>query len=135
VDALVAFAAALVALRLAGALRARGRLAWAGAFLLGLIAGPAAGTFATWSLRAPFFIYAVTLVFAGGFGLGMLRRSDLAARLETADAPMSLRSALRQRSYVAVLVVGFAGDFAVVGERDALATMTCSSPTLTGFDR
>jgi hypothetical protein len=33
VDALVAFAAALVALRLAGALRARGRLAWAGAFL------------------------------------------------------------------------------------------------------
>jgi hypothetical protein len=33
VDALVAFAAALVALRLAGSLRERGRLAWAGAFL------------------------------------------------------------------------------------------------------
>jgi hypothetical protein len=33
VDALVAFAAALVALRLAGSLRERGRLAWAGGFL------------------------------------------------------------------------------------------------------
>ena len=31
VQALLAFAAALVSLRLAGALRARGRLAWAGA--------------------------------------------------------------------------------------------------------
>ena len=50
---------------------------WAGAFLLGMIAGPAVGTVATLSLRAPFFLYAGTLVVAGLLGLGALRHSEL----------------------------------------------------------
>jgi MFS family permease len=102
-------------------LRGRAQGAWAGAFLIGLVAGPAVGTVATWSLRAPFFIYAGTLVVAGALGLGMLRRSDLAAR-EAArlSVPMPLRAALRQRAYVAVLLAGFAGDFAIVGSRSAI---------------
>jgi MFS family permease len=101
-------------------LRGRAQGAWAGAFLIGLIAGPAVGTIATFSLRAPFFIYAGTLVVAGALGLGMLRRSDLAARLETPTVPMPLRAALRHRAYVAVLIAGFAGDWAVVGARSAI---------------
>ena len=101
-------------------LRGRAQGAWAGAFLLGMIAGPAVGTVATWSLRAPFFIYAGTLVVAGSLGLGMLRRSELAARQSEPVAPLPLRAALRHRAYLAVLVAGFAGDFAIVGARSAI---------------
>ncbi|MGN6607425.1 MAG: MFS transporter [Jatrophihabitans sp.] len=101
-------------------LRGRAQGAWAGAFLLGMIAGPAVGTVATWSLRAPFFIYAGTLLVAGSLGLGMLRRSELAAPQRNPAAPMPLRAALRHRAYVAVLAAGFAGDFAVVGARSSL---------------
>jgi DHA1 family multidrug resistance protein-like MFS transporter len=101
-------------------LRGRAQGAWAGAFLIGMIAGPAVGTVATWSLRAPFFIYAGTLVVAGSLGLGMLRRSHLAAPQQNPAAPMPLRAALRHRAYVAVLAAGFAGDFAVVGARSSL---------------
>jgi MFS family permease len=101
--------------------RGRAQGAWAGAFLIGLVAGPAVGTVASWSLRAPFFIYAGTLLVAGGLGLGMLRHSDLAEReAATALAPMPLRTALRHRTFVAVLLAGFAGDFAIVGSRSSL---------------
>ena len=100
--------------------RGRAQGAWAGAFLLGLIAGPAVGTVATWSLRAPFFLYAGTLVVAGSLGLGTLRHSQLAARGSERADPMPLREALRHRAYLAALVAAFAGDFAVVGSRAAL---------------
>jgi MFS family permease len=101
-------------------LRGRAQGAWAGAFLIGLVAGPAVGTVASWSLRAPFFIYAGTLVVAGALGLGMLRRSDLAARQQVPASPMALRAALRHRTYLAVLVASFVGDFAIVGARSAI---------------
>jgi DHA1 family multidrug resistance protein-like MFS transporter len=100
--------------------RGRAQGAWAGAFLLGLIAGPAVGTVATWSLRAPFFLYAGTLVVAGSLGLGTLRHSELAARGSARADPMPLREALRHRAYLAALVAAFAGDFAIVGSRAAL---------------
>ena len=101
-------------------LRGRAQGTWAGAFLLGLIAGPAVGTVATWSLRAPFFIYAGTLVVAGVLGLAALRQSDLAAKEAGYVAPLPLRTALRNRAYLAVLVASFAGDWAVVGARSAI---------------
>ena len=101
-------------------LRGRAQGTWAGAFLLGMIAGPAVGTVATWSLRAPFFIYAVTLVVAGVLGLGALRKSDLATKQAGYAAPLPLRTALRNRAYLAVLVASFAGDWAVVGARSAI---------------
>src|SRR5947209_9449773 len=91
--------------------RGRAQGVWAGSFLLGMIAGPAVGTVATFSLRAPFFLYAGTLVVAGSLGLAMLRRSELAAPQQNRSAPMLLREALRHRAYVAVLAAGFAGDF------------------------
>src|SRR3954463_6436104 len=84
-------------------LRARAQGVWAGSFLIGMIAGPAVGTIATFSLRAPFFIYAGTLTVAGVLGLAALRRSELAARTQVRAAPLSLASALRSKAYLAAL--------------------------------
>src|SRR5690242_171776 len=75
--------------------RRRAQGAWAGAFLIGLIAGPAVGTVATWSLRAPFFLYAGTLTVAGSLALIRLRHSLLAARPSGPVAVMALATALR----------------------------------------
>jgi MFS transporter, DHA1 family, multidrug resistance protein len=101
-------------------LRGRAQGVWAGSFLIGLIAGPALGTVASFSLRLPFFLYAGTLVVAGSVGLASLRHSELAARQTTTIAPLELRKALRQRAYIAALMASFAGDFAVVGARSSL---------------
>jgi MFS transporter, DHA1 family, multidrug resistance protein len=100
--------------------RGRAQGVWAGSFLIGLIAGPAVGTVASFSLRLPFFLYAGTLVVAGALGLGNLRYSELAARSTSAAETLPLRTALRNHAYVAALVASFAGDFAVVGSRSSL---------------
>jgi MFS family permease len=100
--------------------RGRAQGVWAGSFLIGMIAGPAVGTIATFSLRAPFFIYAGTLTVAGALGLAALRRSELAARTTVRAAPLSLASALRTRAYLAALAASFAGDFSLVGARAAI---------------
>jgi DHA1 family multidrug resistance protein-like MFS transporter len=101
-------------------LRGRAQGAWAGAFLVGLIAGPAVGTVATFSLRAPFFLYAGTLVLAGSLGLWTLRHSEFAARQSVRSEPMALRTALRNRAYLGALAAAFAGDYAIVGARSAI---------------
>jgi MFS family permease len=100
--------------------RGRAQGVWAGSFLIGLIAGPAVGTVASFSLRLPFFLYAGTLLVAGALGLGNLRHSELAARPVGPAETLPLRTALRQRAYVAALVASFAGDFAIVGTRSSL---------------
>lgn len=100
--------------------RGRAQGAWAGAFLLGMIAGPAVGTIATISLRAPFFLYAGTLVVAGTLAMTTLRHSEFAARQTVRITPLPLREAMRNRAYVAALIASFAGDWAVVGSRTAI---------------
>ena len=97
--------------------RGRAQGVWAGSFLVGSIAGPAVGTIASFSLRLPFFLYAITLLGAGAIALGALRNSELAARRVSPAQTMSLRIALRDKAYLAALVASFAGDFAVVGAR------------------
>lgn len=101
-------------------LRGRAQGVWAGAFLIGLVAGPALGTVAGFSLRAPFFLYAGTLVVAGALGLSRLRHSELAARNQVRSDPLPLRVALRNRSYLAALAASFVGDWAIVGTRTAI---------------
>jgi MFS family permease len=101
-------------------LRGRAQGVWAGSFLIGLVAGPAVGTVATFSLRLPFFLYAGTLTIAGLLGLGALRHSELAARPSVRSEPMALRRALSHRAYLAALGAAFAGDFALVGARSAM---------------
>src|SRR5437879_704256 len=91
--------------------RGRAQGAWAGAFLIGLIAGPAVGTVASFSLRAPFFLYTGTLVIAGSLGLWTLRNSQFASTPANRPEPMPLRAALRHRAYVAALAASFAGDW------------------------
>lgn len=101
-------------------LRGRAQGVWAGSFLLGMIAGPAVGTVATFSLRAPFFLYAGTLVIAGVIGLSALRNSELATRQSVREAPITLATAVRNRAYLAALAASFAGDFALVGARASI---------------
>ena len=100
--------------------RGRAQGVWAGSFLIGLIAGPAVGTVASFSLRLPFFLYAGTLLVAGALGLTSLRKSELAARQTVRLEPMPLRTALASRAYRAALAASFVGDFAIVGSRSAL---------------
>ncbi len=100
--------------------RGRAQGLWAGSFLIGLVAGPAVGTVASFSLRLPFFLYAGTLAGAGTIALVALRHSEFAARQTTVATPLALRMALRDRAYIAALVASFAGDFAVVGARSSL---------------
>src|SRR6478672_6002982 len=100
--------------------RGRAQGLWAGSFLIGLVAGPAVGTVASFSLRLPFFLYAGTLAGAGTIALIALRHSEFAARQTSTSAPLPLKTALRDRAYIAALVASFAGDFAVVGARSSL---------------
>jgi MFS transporter, DHA1 family, multidrug resistance protein len=101
-------------------LRGRAQGVWAGSFLIGMIAGPAVGTVASFSLRAPFFLYAGTLTVAGVLGLAALRHSELAAPNAERTAPLALVTAMRNRAYLAALAAAFAGDFALVGARSAI---------------
>src|SRR5262245_57968051 len=104
-------------------LRGRAQGVWAGSFLIGMVAGPAVGTIATFSLRLPFFLYAGTLVVAGLIGLGALRNSELAARQSDRSEPLALAVALRQRAYLAALAAAFAGSFALIGARSAMVPL------------
>ena len=99
-----------------------------GGFLLGGISGPAiGGPLAAWSIRAPFFVYAGTLVVAGTVAMVGLRRASLARAPDAAtDAPpsrTSLADALRQRTYRAALVANLADSWAAMGVRNTLVPL------------
>jgi MFS family permease len=94
-------------------------------FLLGAIAGPAfGGPLTAWSLRSPFFVYAATLLVAGGVATMFLARTALAERevvAGTADhAPTPLGTALRSSAYRAAMANNFAVGWAIVGVRSSL---------------
>ncbi len=94
-------------------------------FLLGAIAGPAfGGPLTAWSLRAPFFVYAATLLLAGGVATAFLARvalGDREAAAGTAErAPTSLGTAVRSAAYRAAAVNNFALGWSVFGVRSSL---------------
>jgi DHA1 family multidrug resistance protein-like MFS transporter len=103
--------------------RGRAQGVFAGGFLLGLIAGPALGVVAVWSLRAPFFLYAGTLVGAGVIALGALRHSELAARPVPGGVTLRLAAALHNRAYIATLLTNLADNWAIVGVRSAMVPL------------
>ncbi|MBG0739137.1 MFS transporter [Paeniglutamicibacter antarcticus] len=140
----------LVRLTPAGA-RGRVNSAYAGSFLLGNIAGPAAGALmAGLGLQLPFLIYAGTLLVAATVVATSLRPARL-ARLAAAAAlaaagesttgakgattaasplpttakkpPMQLREALASSSYRAALVSAFANGWSAFGIRMALVPL------------
>ncbi|HEY0870385.1 MAG TPA: MFS transporter [Acidothermaceae bacterium] len=99
-----------------------------GGFLLGGISGPAiGGPLAAWSIRAPFFVYAGTLVVAGTVAMVGLRRASLARAPDPAHAGhpgrTSLTAALRQRTYRAALVANLADSWAAMGVRNTLVPL------------
>ncbi|MEP6599457.1 MAG: MFS transporter [Actinomycetota bacterium] len=104
-------------------LQGRAQGVYAGGFLLGTIAGPALGFVAAWSLRAPFFLYAGTLMAAGAIGLGALRHSSLAARSGDRATAVGLGVALHNRSYRAALASTFAAQWALIGVRSAIVPL------------
>jgi MFS transporter, DHA1 family, multidrug resistance protein len=94
-------------------------------FLLGAIAGPAfGGPLTAWSLRAPFFVYATTLLVAGSLATVFLARTALREHevvAGTADhAPTPLAAALRSPAYRAAVANNFAVGWAVFGVRSSL---------------
>jgi len=99
-----------------------------GGFLLGGISGPAiGGPLAAWSIRAPFFVYAATLVVAGLVGMVGLRHTPLAPKTSEADADKLRRTALvdalRQPAYRAALVANLADSWAAMGVRNTLVPL------------
>ena len=94
-------------------------------FLLGAIAGPAfGGPLTAWSLRAPFFVYAATLLVAGAVAMVFLARTALREHevaAGTADvAPTPLGTALRSSAYRAAVANNFAVGWAIFGVRSSL---------------
>ncbi len=103
--------------------RGRAQGVYAGGFLLGSITGPVfGGALTSWSLRAPFFLYAGTLVVAGAVGLLALRNSPLGGRVGPGQGTGALRlgTALRNPAYRAALASTLSGQWAVIGVRTAL---------------
>jgi MFS transporter, DHA1 family, multidrug resistance protein len=99
-----------------------------GGFLLGGISGPAiGGPLAAWSIRAPFFVYAGTLVVAGTVAMVGLRRASLARKTEQVDADQpnrtSLAAAFKQRAYRAALAANLADSWAAMGVRNTLVPL------------
>jgi MFS family permease len=120
--------------------RGRATGLWQSGFLIGAIAGPAiGGPLTEISLRAPFFVYAVTLAAAGGIGLIFLGRTHL-LDVEADDRPaatVTLPQALRVSGYRAALVTNLGNGWALFGVRSSLIPLFVTegmgaSPTWTG---
>jgi len=121
--------------------RGRATGLWQSGFLIGAIAGPAiGGPLTDISLRAPFFVYAVTLAAAGGIGLVFLGRThllDVEVDDERPAATVTLPQALRVSGYRAALVTNLGNGWALFGVRSSLIPLFVTegigvSPTWTG---
>jgi MFS family permease len=125
-------------LRSAGpAQRGRAAATYQGGFILGGIAGPAAGGFLTeLSPRLPFLLYAGFLLVAGAVALGLLRGGTRAgpvappAPVAPATGPSGgtaatggLRAALRSRAYRAALVANLGVGWMLFGVRNSLVPL------------
>ncbi len=109
--------------------RGRAAATYQGGFILGGIAGPAAGgLLTTLSPRLPFFLYAGTLLVAGAVAMVLLRSpagtgNGAAASAAPAGEPLPLRAALRQRAYVAALVANLGIGWVLFGVRNSLVPL------------
>ncbi|MCF6746519.1 MFS transporter [Blastococcus sp. KM273128] len=113
--------------------RGRAAATWQGGFILGGIAGPAAGgLLAELSPRLPFFLYAGFLLVAGAVGIALLRSAEpdpaapAAADVAGPDLdaePVRLGSALRSRIYLAALVANFGVGWVLFGVRNSLVPL------------
>jgi MFS family permease len=114
-----------------GTSRGRASGLFQGGFLIGGLVGPVVGGALTeLSLRLPFFVYAATLLVAGGIAAVFLARAkvrprggetDAAAPADEEPGPsLSVRDALRQSAYRAALVANFGTGWGLFGVRVSL---------------
>ena len=112
--------------------RGRAAATWQGGFILGGIAGPAAGgLLAELNPRLPFFLYAGFLLVAGTVAMVLLRPSATTEETDaevpvgqTLDAdPVGLRTAFRQRAYIAALVANLGVGWMLFGVRNSLVPL------------
>ncbi len=105
--------------------RGRASGAFQGGFIIGGVAGPAVGGLVVaWSIRAPFFVYAGTLLLAALVAVVFLSR----ARLHDLEHEVShgaenklqqLRTALKDRAYQAAITTNLVTGFVVFGLRSS----------------
>ncbi|RBY97606.1 MFS transporter [Blastococcus sp. TF02-8] len=110
--------------------RGRAAATWQGGFILGGIAGPAAGgLLAELSPRLPFFLYAGFLLVAGAVALVLLRaapeQGDGAPSPgpDLEPGPVRLTTALRSRAYVAALVANLGTGWFLFGVRNSMVPL------------
>jgi MFS family permease len=114
--------------------RGRAAATYQGGFILGGIAGPAAGGLLTeLSPRLPFLVYAGTLLVAGGVALLFLRPPPARAAADAevppgttpapGSDPLPLAAAFRSRAYVAALVVNLGVGWVLFGVRNSLVPL------------
>ena len=96
-----------------------------GGFVLGGMTGPVlGGIVAGASLRAPFIVYAVGLGVAGIVGWTMLpMHGETTATLEAQDAVVGLRTAVRDRRYVAAVLSAFGQGWQSNGVRSLVVPL------------
>ena len=109
--------------------RGRASSAFQGGFLFGGVAGPAVGGIVVaWSIRAPFFVYAATLMAATLVSLVFLSRVRLLEREEMVSAGQAtkleeLREALKDKAYQAAIGSNFVTGFVVFGLRASIVPL------------
>ncbi|TFV49582.1 MFS transporter [Blastococcus sp. TF02A_35] len=110
--------------------RGRAAATWQGGFILGGIAGPAAGgLLAELSPRLPFFLYAGFLIVAGAVALVLLRAAPAGvegphpAGPDLGQGPVRLAAALRNRAYVAALVANLGTGWFLFGVRNSMVPL------------
>ena len=104
--------------------RGRAQSLFNGGFLLGGITGPAfGGILSAISLRAPFFVYSITLAIAGAIALFFLSEKRLGKKV---DAPTSklgqttLSQAMRLKPYQIALALAFINNWILFGLRSSI---------------
>jgi MFS family permease len=124
--------------------RGRAAAAFQGGFLVGGLAGPAVGGIViAISLRAPFFVYSISLLFAAAASAFFLNSHDKAnsevkEKSKVSASVKLLLSALKNRAYAAALSVNLATGFVSFGIRSSIIPLFVveelkSSPSLIGF--
>lgn len=104
--------------------RARAQSLYNGGFLLGGITGPAfGGLLMAISLRVPFFIYTITLLFASFTAFFFLHEKRMGKKVAQVADPAQrilMRHAMRDKVYQKVLAINFLNSWVLFGIRGTL---------------
>jgi len=104
--------------------RARAQSLYNGGFLVGGVAGPAfGGILSGISLRAPFFVYSVTLAMAGITALVFLSEKRLGVKVDVATSKIgqtTLGQAFKLRPFQIALVLAFLSNWVLFGLRSSI---------------